>query len=532
MAYEAMNCAGYLKQRMIVILNDNGQVSLPTGTPSAAGSQPVGALSASSTRALSSRPFLDARAAAKSISKLLPDELQKITRKVDEIARSAVSQNEHSQLWEELGFYYLGPIDGHDLDNLVPILENLRDSDSKKPVLLHIKTEKGRGYVPALKASDRMHGVAQFDISTGVQKKGASGPPTYTSVFSTTLCELARQDPTVVGITAAMPGGTGLDVFGKFFPKRTFDVGIAEQHAVTFAAGMAVEGLKPFCAIYSTFLQRGYDQVVHDCVIQSLPVRFMIDRAGLVGNDGPTHHGCFDLAYLGCLPNIVVMAPADEIEMMRMMKTAWAIDDKPSAVRYPRGNGYGAEGLNALFGYSLTEVPGAGEVSAIPVGKGRIIRKARADATTKVALLTIGTRLEQAVRAAQMIQEEWPDVGVTVADARFMKPLDTQMIRDLVSTHSVLVTAEEGSVGGFGEHVMSFLLNEGMLDDGKCRMRTMVIPDNFIEAGGQKQQYDVAGLTAKHIASTALKALDKPGLALNVLAKGPAVMAGEAPTVA
>jgi len=532
MAYEAMNCAGYLKQRMIVVLNDNGQVSLPTGTQSAAGTIPVGALSASSSKMLSSRPFLDARAAAKSISKLLPEDLQKITRKVDELARSAVSGEEHAQLWEELGFYYLGPIDGHDLDNLIPILENLRDSDSSKPVLLHIKTEKGKGYQPALKASDRMHGVAQFDIASGAQKKAVVGTPTYTSVFSNTLCELARQDPTVVGITAAMPGGTGLDHFGKFFPKRTFDVGIAEQHAVTFAAGMAVEGLKPFCAIYSTFLQRGYDQVVHDCVIQSLPVRFMIDRAGLVGNDGPTHHGCYDLAYLGTLPNIVVMAPADEIELMRMIKTSWAIDDKPSCVRYPRGNGYGAEGLNKLFGYSLDEVPSPGDVSAIKVGEGRIIRRANTEAKTKVALLTIGTRLEQAVRAAQMIQEEAGDVSVTVADGRFMKPLDEDMIRQLAETHDVLVTAEEGSVGGFGEHVLSFLTNDGVLDEGKCRVRTMVIPDQFIEAGGQKQQYDLAGLTAKHIAATALRALDRQGLALDVLAKGPAVLAGEAPTVA
>jgi 1-deoxy-D-xylulose-5-phosphate synthase len=309
-------------------------------------------------------------------------------------------------------------------------------------------------------------------------------------------------------------------------------VGIAEQHAVTFAAGMAVEGLKPFCAIYSTFLQRGYDQVVHDCVIQSLPVRFMIDRAGLVGNDGPTHHGVYDLAYLGTLPNIVVMAPADEIELMRMIKTAWSIDDKPSCVRYPRGTGYGAEGLNKLFGYSLEEVPSAAEVAAIKVGEGRIVRRASADKTTKVALLTIGTRLEQAVRAAQMIQDEAGDVGVTVADARFMKPLDKDMVGQLAETHDVVITAEEGSVGGFGEHVMSYLTNEGFLDSGKCRVRTMVIPDTFIEAGGQKQQYDMAGLTAKHIAATALRALDMPGQALEVLANGPAVVAGEAPTVA
>merc|ERR1719199_1459069 len=536
MAFEAMNNANYLQARMITVLNDNGQVSLPTGTPSAGGVVPSGALSAYTSRLISSKPFADFRQVAKGISSLFPEEIQQINAKIDEYARGIVTGG---TLFEELGFYYIGPVDGHDLDNLVPILENLRDTPSNKPVLLHLKTEKGYGYQPAMTASDKMHGVAKFDVATGKQFKGAPAPAgappkpsSLTSVFANELCRIAETDRDIIGITAAMPGGTGMDIFGRRFPKRTYDVGIAEQHAVTFAAGLAVEGLKPFCCIYSTFMQRGYDQLVHDVVIQNLPVRFILDRAGLVGNDGPTHHGSFDLTYLGCMPNLVIMAPAEEIELMNMIQTAWVIDDKPSCVRYPRGNGYGAEGLNKLFGYSFEEAPGPGDVSAIKVGEGRVVRRADPEKKLKVALLTIGTRLEQAVKAAGMLTEETADVGVTVADARFMKPLDKEMILQLAETHDVLVTAEEGSVGGFGEHVLSLLTNEGALDGGKCRVRTMVIPDEFIEAGGQKQQYDIAGLTAKHIAATALKALDRPGLALDVMAKGETVLAGEAPTVA
>mmetsp|Transcript_39621 Transcript_39621/g.93820 ORF Transcript_39621/g.93820 Transcript_39621/m.93820 type:complete len:764 (-) Transcript_39621:90-2381(-) len=532
MAYEAMNCAGYLNQRLIVILNENGQVSLPTGTPSAAGVVPAGALSSSTAQLLSSRPFQDAREVAKTISGLLPQDLQKVTRKIDEFGRGFFSGEEGAVLFEELGFYYVGPVDGHDIENLIPILENLRDSPSNKPVLLHVKTEKGFGYPPALKASDKMHGVGVFDVSTGVQKKPKNAPPTFTSIFAATLCSLAREDPTVVGITAAMPGGTGLDQFGKFFPKRTFDVGIAEQHAVTFAAGMAVEGLKPFCAIYSTFLQRGYDQVVHDAVIQRLPVRLMIDRAGLVGNDGPTHHGCFDLAYLGTLPDIVIMAPADEIELMRMIKTSYMIDDKPSAVRYPRGNGYGAEALNKLFGYDLTEVPKPEQVSPLPVGVGRIIRKAPKDKKHKVAILSLGTRLVEAVKAQRMLASDPDsDIGVTVADARFMKPLDEDLIRKLAAEHDVLITVEEGAIGGFGEHVLHFLAMGGLLDQGSLKVRPMVIPDQFVEAGGQNQQYEYAGLQAKHIAATVLRTLQRDGQALELLASAPTAAAG-APTVA
>jgi len=536
MAYEAINHAGYLHQRMIVILNENGQVSLPTGTPSAAGVQPVGALSGTTSRMLASRQFQDAREVAKRVSKLLPSDLQRIARKVDEFGRGFVSGEEGAVLFEELGFYYLGPIDGHDLDNLIPILEELRDSKSTKPVLLHVKTEKGYGYQPALKASDRMHGVGKFDVATGKQAAGKPGPDTYTKTFANTLCELARVDPAVCGITAAMPGGTGMDIFGKFFPKRTFDVGIAEQHAVTFAAGMAVEGLKPFCAVYSTFLQRGYDQVVHDAVLQKLPVRFILDRAGLVGNDGPTHHGCFDLAYMGCLPGIVIMAPSDEIELMRMLRTAHEIDDMPSVVRYPRGSGYGAEGLKKVFGYELPEgrVPTPAEVTSVPIGQGRIMRNADPSCKKKVAILSMGGRLVESLRAAKLIEGEdgSGEIGVTVADARFMKPLDTDLIGDLASDHDAIVTVEEGSIGGFGDQVLHFMAHEGLLDSGKCKVRPMVIPDMWIEAGTQNQQYDFAGLQAKHIAATALRVVDKHGEALEVLAVQEKGLKNQAPTIA
>ncbi len=360
MAYEAMNNAGYLSSRMIVVLNDNGQVSLPTGTQSAGGVKPASQLSAYTSNLLVSKPFQDFRDFAKSFNRLLPENVQDVNKRIDEYARGVVTGG---TLFEELGFFYVGPIDGHDLDNLVPILEKLRDSDSNKPVLLHIKTEKGHGYPPALAASDRMHGVGKFDIATGVQQKGKSAAPSFTSIFANSLIDAATEDRAIVGITAAMPGGTGMDIFGRRFPKRTFDVGIAEQHAVTFAAGMACEGLKPFCCIYSTFMQRGYDQVVHDVAIQNLPVRMILDRAGVVGNDGPTHHGCYDLAYMGCIPNLTIMSPSDEIELRNMVATCAAFDDGPTVLRYPRGVGYGAEKLQDLFGYELEdgEIPTKGE---------------------------------------------------------------------------------------------------------------------------------------------------------------------------
>jgi len=360
MAYEAMNSAGYLKNRMIVILNDNGQVSLPTGLPSAGGTVPASQLSAYTSNLLVSKPFQTFRDFAKSFNKLLPENVQDINKRIDEYARGIVSGG---TLFEELGFYYVGPIDGHDLDNMVPILEKLRDSDNRKPVLLHIKTVKGYGYPPAEAASDRMHGVGKFDLATGIQKKGKASAHSLTTIFAESLIDAATHDRAIVGITAAMPGGTGMDIFGKRFPKRTFDVGIAEQHAVTMAAGMACQGLKPFCAIYSTFMQRGYDQVVHDVAIQNLPVRFILDRAGLVGNDGPTHHGCYDLAYLGCIPNLIIMAPSDEIELRNMVATCAACDNAPTVLRYPRGNGYGAETLQNLFGYNLVngDIPTKGK---------------------------------------------------------------------------------------------------------------------------------------------------------------------------
>ncbi|CAN0176576.1 unnamed protein product, partial [Ectocarpus fasciculatus] len=399
MAFEAMNCAGYLGVRHMVILNDNGQVSLPTGTHSAGGVVPAGALSSYTGRLMSSRSFKSVRDVAKAFNKLLPSNIQNVNAKIDEYARGMMSGG---TLFEELGYYYVGPVDGHDLANLVPILENIRDKKDDKPVLLHIRTEKGMGYPPAMAASDKYHGVAKFNVATGKQHKGTSANPSLTSVFANTLIDIATEDRSVVGITAAMPGGTGMDMFGRRFPKRTYDVGIAEQHAVTFAAGMAVEGLKPFCCIYSTFMQRAYDQVMHDVVVQKLPVRMILDRAGLVGNDGPTHHGSFDLTYLGTLPHIVIMAPSDEIELMNMIQTAYAIDDMPSVVRYPRGTGYGLEKLNSLFGYELDEMPTKGE--EVEIGKGRIVRRPRATARQKAVILSLGTRLAPSLEAAIQLE--------------------------------------------------------------------------------------------------------------------------------
>lgn len=524
MAYEAMNSAGYLRSRMIVILNDNGQVSLPTGTPSAGGTVPASQLSTYTSNLLVSKPFQDFRSFAKSFNKLLPEEIQGLNKRIDEYARGIVSGG---TLFEELGFYYVGPVDGHDLENMVPILEKLRDSPDDKPVLLHLKTIKGYGYPPAEQASDRMHGVSKFNLGTGAQIKGKGGNPSMTSIFANALIDSATEDRSIVGITAAMPGGTGMDIFGRRFPKRTFDVGIAEQHAVTMAAGMACEGLKPFCCIYSTFMQRGYDQVVHDVAIQNLPVRMMLDRAGLVGNDGPTHHGCYDLAYLGCIPNLTIMAPSDEIELRNMVSTCAAFDDGPTVLRYPRATGYGAEKLQKLFGYELEggEIPAKGEV--IPIGKGRIVRpgggfeqnqvntrgKQRKD---RVAILSFGTRLHESLKAANEIEKEDSNLGVTVADARFMKPLDKDLIRKLADDHSVIITVEEGSIGGFGDHVNHFLTHDGLMDDGNLKFRPMVIPDVLFEAASQSEQYDQAGLTARDIKGTVQKLTKRAANAIPV----------------
>ena len=502
MAYEAMNNAPYLNSRVIVIYNDNGQVSLPTGTPSAGGTGPAGSLSAYTTRLIASKPFQDFRDIAKSINRLFPREIQEANAKIDEYARGMVTGG---TLFEELGFYYIGPVDGHDMDNLVPILENIRDRGGNQPVLLHIKTEKGYGYPPAEAASDKYHGVPKFDVATGKKATTVSKTPSYTAVFADALIDIAAQDRTVCAITAAMPGGTGVDKFGKRFPKRTFDVGIAEQHAVTFAAGMAVEGLKPFCAIYSTFMQRAYDQVVHDVAIQKLPVRMILDRAGLVGNDGPTHHGSFDLAYLGCIPGLAILAPSDEVELKNMVQTVYEIDNMPTCLRYPRGSALGLEKLNDLFGYGLSEYPEKGE--ALPMGKGRIVKQAREGAAVsqRVAILSIGTRLAHAVEAARRLEAADEAVSVTVADARWMKPLDTELVSQLAAEHDVLITVEEGSIGGFGDHVLHYLALSGALDNGDVKVRPMVLPDSYIEAGTQTEQYDEAGLSSKFIEATALK---------------------------
>lgn len=514
MAYEAMNSAGYLSNRMIVVLNDNGQVSLPTGTPSAGGTVPASQLSAYTSNLLVSKPFQEFRDFAKTFNRLLPENLQDVNKRIDEYARGIVSGG---TLFEELGFFYVGPIDGHDLDNMIPILEKLRDSDSNKPVLLHIKTNKGQGYPPAESASDKMHGVGKFDLATGEQYKKKAIAPSLTSIFANSLIDAATDDRTIVGITAAMPGGTGMDIFGRRFPKRTFDVGIAEQHAVTMAAGMACEGLKPFVSIYSTFMQRAYDQVIHDVAVQNLPVRMILDRAGVVGNDGPTHHGCYDLSYMGCIPNLTIMAPSDEIDLMNMVKTCADFDDGPTVLRYPRGNGYGIEKLQDIFGYKFEngEMPTKGV--SLPIGKGRIIRRpggfnvngaANSRGKTRenrVAILSIGTRLHEALIAANEVEEADASIGVTVADARFMKPLDEEMIRDLVDDHSIIITVEEGSIGGFGDHVMHFLSNDGAFDEGNLKFRAMVLPDMYFEAGTQQEQYDIAGLNHQHIREQIMK---------------------------
>jgi 1-deoxy-D-xylulose-5-phosphate synthase len=513
MAYEAMNNAAYINTRIVVILNDNGQVSLPTGQPSAGGVVPAGALSKYTARLLTSKPFKNFRDIAKGISSLMPDEMQSINKRVDEYVRGVITGG---TLFEELGFYYIGPVDAHDLDNLIPILENIRDNvPITKPVLLHVKSVKGKGYPPAEAASDKYHGVAKYNVTSGIQIKQKSKTISLTDAFAQSLINIAEDDRSVVAITAAMPGGTGIDKFGRRFPKRTYDVGIAEQHAVTFAGGLAVEGVKPFCAIYSTFMQRAIDQMIHDVCLQQLPVRFILDRAGMVGNDGATHHGTFDLAYMGCVPDIVLMAPADEFELQNMVETQYHINRWPSCTRFPRGSGYGKEVLAEMYSempegsgknvadYKNGVLPHRGE--ALPIGKGRIVRNYRGDRpellppTIKVAILSIGTRLLDSVRAARALEERYSDLGVMVADARFMKPLDEELLRTLCKENDVLVTIEEGSKGGFGAHVLHYISEEGLLDHGDVRFRSMYIPDIWIEHGSQKEQYDEAQLNEPHI---------------------------------
>jgi 1-deoxy-D-xylulose-5-phosphate synthase len=474
MAYEAMNNAGASRAGMIVVLNDNDMSIAP----------PVGAMSAYLSRLISSRPFLSLRELMAKMARRFPRPLEQAARRADEFARGLLTGG---TLFEELGFYYVGPIDGHDLDHLLPVLRNLRDTDHQGPMLLHVVTQKGKGYPPAERSADKYHGVVKFNVATGEQSKGPAGPPSYTKVFAEALVAEAAADPRIVAVTAAMPSGTGLDLFAKRFPDRTFDVGIAEQHAVTFAAGMATEGMKPFCAIYSTFLQRAYDQVVHDVALQSLPVRFALDRAGLVGADGATHAGAFDIAYLGCLPNMVLMAAADELELMHMVATAAAIDDRPSAFRYPRGEGRGLA------------LPARG--TPLEVGRGRVLRQGR-----EAAILSYGTRLAECLAAA----EDLAALGIlcTVADARFAKPLDTALIERLAREHPVLLTVEEGAVGGFGSMVMQHLAWRGLLD-GRLRVRPMTLPDRLIDHDSQPRQYEAAGLNAPQIVAAVLGALDR-----------------------
>nr|WP_294565265.1 1-deoxy-D-xylulose-5-phosphate synthase [uncultured Rhodopila sp.] len=472
MAYEAMNNAGALKSRLIVILNDNDMSIAP----------PVGAMSAYLSRLMSSRSFLSLRDLAVKMVKRFPRGIERTARRAEEYARGILTGG---TLFEELGFYYLGPIDGHNLDHLLPVLRNMREAEEAGPILLHAITQKGKGYGPAERAPDKYHGVSKFNVITGEQAKAPPGPPSYTKVFGDALIAEAERDPAVVAITAAMPTGTGLDKFAAQFPDRMFDVGIAEQHAVTFAAGMATEGMKPFCAIYSTFLQRAYDQVVHDVALQSLPVRFAMDRAGFVGADGSTHAGSFDLSFLGCLPNMVIMAPADEAELVHVVATSVAIDDRPSAFRYPRGEGTGVA------------LPTAGEV--LSLGKGRVLREG-----TNIAILSLGTRLGDALKAAdELAARGFP---ATVADARFAKPIDTALVEQLAKHHEVLITIEEAAIGGFSARVMQHLAWKGLLDNG-LKIRPMIMPDLFIDHDSQSRQMAAAGLSARDIVNVALAAV-------------------------
>ena len=475
MAYEAMNNAGAMHSRLIVILNDNDMSIAP----------PTGAMSAYLARLVSGYAYRGIREAAKQLAKRLPKFLYDRAKRAEEFARGFVTGG---TLFEELGFYYVGPIDGHNLDHLLPVLKNVRDQDIG-PVLIHVVTQKGKGYAPAEASADKYHGVTTFDVVTGAQAKPKANAPSYTRVFAESLVKAAQADEKIVAVTAAMPSGTGLDLFGQAFPSRTFDVGIAEQHAVTFAAGLATEGYKPFCAIYSTFLQRGYDQVVHDVALQNLPVRFAVDRAGLVGADGATHAGAFDVAYLGCLPNMTIMAAADEAELVHMVATAAAHDAGPIALRYPRGEGVGVE------------MPEKGEI--LPIGKGRIVREG-----SRVAILSLGTRLADALKAAEELAAH--GLPATVADARFAKPLDTELVDRLARDHEVLITVEEGSVGGFGSYVLQHLAESGALDKG-LKVRAMVLPDVYQDHDKPERMYAEAGLDAKGIVRKVMDILGSDG---------------------
>lgn len=490
MAYEAMNHAGFLDKNMIVILNDNQQVSLPTQY-NGKNQEPVGALSGTLAKLQSNRQLRELRELAKGMTKQLPAVLQEATAKIDEYARGMISGS-GSTLFEELGFYYIGPVDGHNMSDLIDVMNEIKNTDTVGPVLLHVVTEKGRGYLPAETASDKMHGVTQYDTITGKQHAAKNKSQSLTNFFADALVAEAARDSRIVGVHAAMGGGTGMTRFENVFPERCFDVGIAEQHAVTFAAGLATEGMAPFCAIYSTFLQRAYDQVVHDVSLQNLPVRFAMDRAGLVGADGATHCGAFDVTYMASLPNMVVMAASDEVELINMVATAASINDRPSCFRFPRGNGLGLD----LAAHGITpDMKG----TPLEIGKALVRREGK-----DVALIGYGHSTYACLGAAEMLEKA--GVSATVVDARFCKPMDTELFRRLAKEHPVMITVEEGSIGGFGAHVMQFLVLEGFLD-GRLKFRPMCLPDRYIEHGTQAEQLAEAGLTASHIAATAAKVL-------------------------
>ncbi|ONI28499.1 hypothetical protein PRUPE_1G144100 [Prunus persica] len=494
-AYEAMNNAGYLDSDMIIILNDNKQVSLPTASLDGP-IPPVGALSSALSRLQSNRPLRELREVAKGVTKQIGGPVHNLAAKVDEYARGMISGT-GSSLFEELGLYYIGPVDGHNLDDLISILKEVKSTKTTGPVLIHLITEKGRGYPYAEKAADKYHGVAKFDPATGKQFKASASTQSYTTYFAEALIAEAEADKDIVAIHAAMGGGTGMNLFLRRFPTRCFDVGIAEQHAVTFAAGLACEGLKPFCAIYSSFLQRAYDQVVHDVDLQKLPVRFAMDRAGLVGADGPTHCGSFDVTFMACLPNMVVMAPSDEAELFHMVATAAAIDDRPSCFRYPRGNGVGVQ------------LPTGNKGTPLEVGKGRILIEGE-----RVALLGYGAAVQSCLAASSLVESH--GLRLTVADARFCKPLDRALIRSLAKSHEFLITVEEGSIGGFGSHVAQFLALDGLLD-GKLKWRPLVLPDRYIDHGSPADQLVEAGLTPSHIAATVFNVLGQTREALKIM---------------
>jgi 1-deoxy-D-xylulose-5-phosphate synthase len=476
MAYEALNNAGAMHNKLIVILNDNDMSIAP----------PVGALSAYLSRLISSKSYRSLRDIGLHMSEKFPRPIKKAAQRAEEYARGMLTGG---TLFEELGFFYVGPIDGHNMEHLIPVLKNVRDDEAEGPVLVHVVTQKGKGYEPAEQSDDKYHGVGKFDVVTGALDKGKANAPSYTKVYAQSLIQEARDDDKIVAITAAMPSGTGIDLFEQEFPTRTFDVGLAEQHAITFAAGLAADGMKPFATIYSTFLQRAFDQIVHDVALQKLPVRFAMDRAGYVGADGQTHCGAFDVAYMACLPNMIVMAPSDEAELVHMVATAADIDSQPSAFRYPRGEGVGVE------------MPERGQV--LPIGKGRILREG-----TKIALLSYGTRLQDCLDAAEELTAH--GLSTTVADARFAKPLDEDMVRRLAAEHEVLVTVEEGSVGGFAAQVSQFLAMAGIFDAG-LKFRPLVMPDVFFDQDSPRKQVEFAGLTCPDIVATALSALGVEG---------------------